>query len=352
MNFESIKFQWPETGTRQILLILLFFISVALIFFFLHLYQNYQKKKMKEWYSLMMEGIRKNFSPAQINELKSFLMSFSLDHIRYLKKYKGRLQWALISFLEKQNDLGAKEKIKITGKFGTTTPKSQLPIKTLPDIRPGELGILKYGDQDSFIIVRKRSSDRLLIAVNKHLSDIEHKSAVLYFYRLNSGIYSIQGMLTCTRKKKRYTFTSHNKAVNESLTRYQCYVKLPIRILKTPVFDPGESRDKDYYLRTEEDPKNTVLEAETRTISLRSISFQFNMPKTEETHKTDLQNDNWEIHIMLPGTVLCECGKIILSTVTKSPNPLFKFDQMDTASKKILSGFISDHDPVIESTLI
>ncbi len=332
-EFDAVRLPGFDSRTLPYLVYFLLTVIGGLLFLQWRLRRRAEKNALSNRFMQIM--LHRNLTKRQYRAVNQFFHSLKEAEQNEILLSQKALAHHLHQFLRLHEEIPANDRVEIFDKVlpGMT---SQIEIKTVADLRPGEPCAVDVNHTSHLATILKTKDNQVLISLTEKIV-LPPGPANLYAYRPNLGGFLLGGAIT--RVSGMSAIFRHEGPIEFRGDQHlMAMVNLALRLEPWP--RPEVEADLEAAEPQEESP--SVL-AETERLSDRALAIRFLETPPPLVLK---RQEYWEMTLELPGEPLICRVRI---TPYKPPELwLVRPVDLDDMGRRRLYKFISENKPVRE----
>lgn len=311
----------------------------ALVLGLIYLQWRLRKKHQRDALSnhFMQVLMRRDLTKLQLKIANDFFASLTVPQQGEIFLSQKLFAQHLHSYLQTHPSASAHDRTEIFDKM-LPNAVAQIEIKTVADLRVGELCAIDMPTRSALATVLKIKENMLLVSSNEPLETTVGAKIQLYAYRPHLGGFLLAGEVLKT--DARSLVFRHSGAIEFRGDQHlMCLASLAFKIERWPHPDA----DVDAPAPSDKERELTAFHGLTEKISDRTLVVRFSITPPEWVLK---RQDFWEMTLDLPEKPLV-CRIRILPDKTHQ-TWLMRLVDLDHAERSRLYKFISANNPVRE----
>jgi len=330
---EALRLPAFDAGSLWYLVYFLLFIIAVFAFLQWRLRKSTKENALGNRFMQIL--MHRDLTRTQQDAAENFFKSLNENQQSEILLSQKTFALMLREYLKSHTQLTANDRVEI---FDKVLPDMtlQIDIKSIADLRPGELCAIDSARKSHLATISKTKGDQVLLSLLDH-NDLSTTDAQLYVYRSHVGGFTLSGKITKTSLTS--AIFNHDGPIDFRGDQHlMCFVSLPFTIR------PWPNREKATEPPTAEPATDVdTFLGTTDKISDRALAVHFNAaPAGWILSRQEL----WEMTLALPLKPFVCRVKII--AYKDSPQFLVRFVDCDAPERERLAKFITAHNPVRE----
>ncbi len=333
IDAESLRLPAFDAASLKYLVYFLLFIIIGLVFFQWRLRRSHEKNALSNRFmQILMRRALTRTQQAAMQDFFDRLHEVEQNEIMISQK---SLEHHLHQYLERHPEISAADRVEIFDKL-LAGKAPQIEIKTVSDLRIGELCALDAGKTSWLTTIMKSKDDQILLT-SYEKTPIPVGGGHVYAYRAGLGGFLLSGQII--KVKENSLIFKHNGHVDFRGDQHlMSTVSVAVKIERWPHPELGIDEEKPL-----ESAGVEVFTGLSDKISDRALAVRFTPGPPDWILS---RQDFWEMTLDLPEKPLI-C-RVKATRYQKTDMHFLRPIDMDGAERNRLYTFIAAHNPVRE----